>query len=253
MIATLSPKPKVFYPVRDGKPMAETDFHAIEMAALCFALQDFFASDGNVYAAMNNFGYYVEGKPKKCFSPDVYVVKGVSNEKRDCYQVWAEGGRVPTVVFEFTSRSSKKADLGRKKDLCEQLGVAEYFLFDPKGEYLSPVLRGFQLKQGKYAEVVPDQNGDLFSSELQLILSARTPGMLRMIDPRTGKPLLRQREQRDALKKAESATRREAVARRAAEIACHHEWVARNRDRPPKPKSHARRTLAAPPKPKSRG
>ncbi len=125
------PKAEVFYPERDDEPLGETDAHALETSNLFSTLLMFFRKNTQVYVAMDNFLYYEEGNPKACISPDVYVVKGVSNARRDTYKVWDEQDCVPAVVFEFTSKSSRFLDLGKKKDICEKLHVAEYFLFDP--------------------------------------------------------------------------------------------------------------------------
>ena len=211
MIATLKPelkKPDVFYPERDEEPLGETDFHAHETIGLFQALNSFFKAEPDVYVATDNFIYYVEGKPSAVISPDVYVVKGVEKKRRRIYQLWKEDGHVPGVVFEITSSSSKKLDLGDKKTTCEMLGVREYFLFDPLGEYLKPVLRGFRLQQGHYLEIAPSAGGELFSEELQLNFSSQTPGYLRVINPRTGKVLPRYEEMDAKLNAAEAEVER---------------------------------------------
>ena len=48
---------------------------------------------------------------------------------RRIYKLWEEG-RAPQVIFEVTSRSTRREDLRSKHDLYERLGVSEYFLFD---------------------------------------------------------------------------------------------------------------------------
>ena len=45
--------------------------------------------------------------------------------------------------------------------------VAEYFLFDPRGEYLSPALQGYRLIEGQYVPIEP-VSGRLPSVELGL-------------------------------------------------------------------------------------
>src|SRR5882724_1186737 len=138
MLATVHRKERIVYPVRDEEPLGETDLHAQETIALFNVLKLHFTAAGDVYVAADNFVYFVEGKPKICVSPDVYVVFGVEKKLRDCYMVWEEGGHVPNVVFEVTSRSSRAYDLGKKRSRCRRFGVQEYFLFDPKQEYLHP-------------------------------------------------------------------------------------------------------------------
>ena len=57
-----------------------------------------------------------------------------------------------------------------KKKLYERLGVEEYFLFDPFGEYLRPRLQGFRLEDGRYQPLVQRVDGALESRTTGLIL-----------------------------------------------------------------------------------
>lgn len=211
MLETLVPTKPVVYPVRDGKPLAETDFHAIEISALRELLELYYEQQAGVYVAMNNFVYYEEGNNKKCFAPDVYVVFGVKKMKRDCFKKWEEGGRLPNVVFEMTSRSTRSEDIGKKMLLCESLEIPEYFMFDPKNEYLSPSLQGYRLLDGKYARIEPDSQGRLSSAVLGLDFFVRRPGELGVAEHVSGRILLRAAEYK-------MIAQREAEARKAAEV-----------------------------------
>lgn len=103
-------------------------------------------------------------------SPDCYVVFGVGNELRDLYKVWEEGWQTPAVVIEITSKSTQKEDMNKKFRRYEQdLHVPEYFLFDPTGDYLNPILQGFRLQNGQYVRI-PFQNDRLYSEQLKLEL-----------------------------------------------------------------------------------
>ncbi len=195
------------YPVSDGKPMGETDKH-IDLIIYCKeALKIHFADRPDVYIAGNNFLYFEEGNPKKCVSPDTYVVFGVAMRQRDCYMAWKEGGRLPAVVFEFTSKKTRQEDVHKKRPLYEQvLRVPEYFLFDPTGDYLRPRLQGFRLVQGSYVPIL--MLDDRLRSE-QLNLDLVQDGEdLRFYDPQNQAWLLSPQEQ---------AQRADAEARRAAE------------------------------------
>ena len=73
-------------------------------------------------------------------------------------------------------------------------------------------------------EIAADKDGNIFSEELKLTFSSRTPGWLRVIDPRTGKVVPRYEEMDTALdsqtaarRAAENAAAKETAARRAAE------------------------------------
>ena len=180
---------EIFYPSEDGKPVAETGVHYEYSVYFHNALNYLYINDSDVYVAANNLVYYVEGDPKKCFSPDVYVVMGVPKGVRDNYLIWKEKGRVPNVVFEFTSKSTKHKDTVTKRELYRNLGVQEYFLYDPKGEYLNPRLIGLRLVNGRYQRI-PLKNGRMFSQQLALELVLDEQG-LRLYNPSTKEFLLR--------------------------------------------------------------
>ena len=142
-----------------------------------------------MYVSGNNFIYYEEGAPKKCVSPDCYVVFGVPNHRRDSFMSWREGGKLPSVVFEFTSAKTAGDDTNIKRPLYENvLRVNEYFLFDPTGDYLTPRMQGFRLIDGRY-QVIPLENGRMHSEQLGLDLIQQGETM-RFFDPRRGVFLL---------------------------------------------------------------
>src|SRR5690242_8713151 len=136
------PRP-VYYPTSDGKPMAETRLHQDLIIYCLEALRYRYKDRPDVEIAGNNFIYFEQGNPKARVSPDCYVVFGVEKRLRDSYMVWREGGKLPSVVFEITSRKTQKEDVQKKRPLYEQaLKVPEYFQFDPTGDYLKPPLQG---------------------------------------------------------------------------------------------------------------
>jgi Uma2 family endonuclease len=68
------------------------------------------------------------------------------------------------------------------------LGIEEYFVHDPYGECLDPVLQGFRLVNGHYQPIQPEADGSLHSRTTDLLL--RTEGQrLRLVDAGTGEPL----------------------------------------------------------------
>jgi Uma2 family endonuclease len=162
--------------------MAETDKHRRLMMYVIDALTVYFDKRPDVYVAGNNFLFWEEGNPKARISPDVYVVFGPSPDARDSYMSWKEGGRLPDVVFEFTSRKTQREDTDTKLPLYEHvLQTPEYFLFDPTGDYLRPRLQGYRLVKGHYArlEMVDDR---LHSERLGLDL-VQEGERLRLWDP----------------------------------------------------------------------
>lgn len=215
------PPAEVAYPESDGRPMAETDVHIQVLLDLRTMLAIHFASAPDVYVAGNNFLYYAEGDPTQVVSPDLYLVRGLAHAKelRRIYKLWEEG-RAPDWVLEATSLSTRYQDRGAKKGLYEALGVREYVLYDPLGEYLDPPLQGYELVQGRYVPLAATAEGGLRSRVLGLELR-REDGRLRLWDPRSDRYLLTPMEEAAGRQQAEArAAEAEAeVARLRAEIA----------------------------------
>ncbi len=220
MTTTLAPEQdEDFYPTGDGKPMAETDLHREQMNYLIFALASHFRNAPDVYVSGNNFLYYEQGNPRAVVSPDGYVVFGVPNHPRDTYMLWLEGGITPAVVFEVTSKKTKREDTRTKRPLYEAvLRVPEYFQFDPTGDYLRPRLQGLRLVDGQY-QAIPLVDGGMHSEQLglDLVQEGRT---LRLFDPIYGVSLLspqetRQQAERETSRADRQTQRAEQEAQRA--------------------------------------
>lgn len=214
-------EPEFEYPESDGRPMAESDVHLAVMMHLVQGLRDHYSEDPEVYVAGNLLLYYEEGK-RVSVAPDVFVVRGVPKGERDTYLLWREG-RGPCFVLEVTSKSTRDEDLSTKKAVYGKLGVEEYFLFDPRGEYLKPRFQGFHLSGGAYRPVPLTADGSLVSRTLGVAF--RPEGRsLAMTDVATGRRLLgfadwkaRAQEAEQRAADAEERATEEAAARRAAE------------------------------------
>jgi Uma2 family endonuclease len=197
-------EPEIEYPESDGKPMAESDVHLEVMLALIPGLRDHFSQTPDVYVAGNMLLYYEEGK-RSSVAPDVFVVRGVPKYKRKTYLLWREG-KAPCFVLEITSKSTRDEDLLKKKSVYAHLGVEEYFLFDPCGEYLRPQLQGFRLSGGKYRPVVPAKDGSLVSQTLSVRFLPDGEA-LRPVDVATGRQLLSFQDLKARLQKVEDSRR----------------------------------------------
>ena len=216
---------QIVYPETDGKPMGETDVHIDALIYLREALKDYFREAPQVYVAGNMLFYYEEGDPAACVAPDVFVVQGVAKHERRIYKLWEEG-QPPAVVFEITSRSTRLEDLGTKRALYAMLGVMEYFLYDPLGEYLRPPLQGYRLQEGEYQRIQPAGQETLASQVLGLELRLED-GRLRVVHPTTYERLLTPAEAQMARRAAEERASQEAAARQAAEEHLAQEAAAR--------------------------
>jgi Uma2 family endonuclease len=202
---------EIEYPTSDGQPMAETTLHRVVMSDMIEGLERRYAGVADVWVGGNLLLYYRKGDPKKSVSPDVLLTRGIGKRYRDTYLLWEE--KTPTLIFEITSRSTRRQDKGPKKDLYERLGVAELVYFDPYGEYLRPRLQGHRLEEGRYQPIAPNGDGSL--DLLTTGLTVRPEGeRLRLVDKATGEPLLWNDELDTALQAAEerAATAEERAA-----------------------------------------
>ena len=205
----------VHYPDSDGLPMADNDRQRKAMTNLIHALETRYAGEPDVYVSGNLFLYYREGDPGARVAPDVLVAFGVGKGERRSYRTWEEG-RVPVLAFEIASQEGWQELLDKKKDLYERIGVEEYVVFDPDGEFIQPRLQGFRLKKGRYRPIPLEPGGSLVSRATGLrILPEGTN--LRLVDVATGERYPWAEEEREARKRAEQQAARETAARRAAE------------------------------------
>ncbi len=213
------------YPSGDGEPMAENDWqlHAIldAVGVLCHHFRD----RPDVYVSGDLFIYYEEGNPKARVAPDVFVVFGVPKHFRQVYKLWEEGP-VPAFVMEVASRGTWREDEKRKAKLYEQLGVKEYWQYDPTGDYLGLRLKGRRLVGDKYEPqpVVDSLDGTVFLRSETLGLDFRVKGEERyFFDPAAGRRLPNwiglEAERRDAETRAETAETRAETAETRAETA----------------------------------
>lgn len=209
---------EIEYPDSDGQPMAESTLHRRVMSDLIEALERRFEADPGVWVGGNLLLYYVEGNPRFSVSPDVLLAP-VAKWDRPIYKLWEEG-QPPRFVIEVTSSTTRQEDLGKKKDLYQRLGVEEYILFDPLGDYLEPRLQGHRLQAGRYVQIPLQPDGSLLSRVTGLILQPEGTN-LRLIDAETGERLLWIAELRAAGRAAEERTQalEEEVARLRAELA----------------------------------
>jgi Uma2 family endonuclease len=213
-MATLTRTRAVTYPSSDGKPMAETDYHVALIVQSLSLLQDYYSDRDDVYIAGNNFVYYEEGNPKQRLSPDTYLVFGVQRGLRDSYKVWEEG-QFPDLVIEYTSKKTRKEDMTKKFAIYRDVWrVKEYFLFDPRADYLKASPTGYRLMGDEFVPIERVQ-GRLESQVLGFTLE-RDRNELLFRDARTGERI-RDRDQQK-LQIAESE-RREAERLRAVEAA----------------------------------
>lgn len=152
------------YPSTDGEPVAETFVHFYAMLITLEVLRQYLTGQ-RATVLSNQFLYYAQGFPRLRLAPDVMVIFDVEPGGRDNYKIWEEG-QVPVVIFEMTSEGTQEQDQSFKKTLYEQLEVQEYWLFDPKGDWIPEKLRGYRLQDQGYVPIA-----DNISQPLKLRLA----------------------------------------------------------------------------------
>lgn len=170
------------YPSSDGEPVAETFVHLYAMLITLEVLRQYLAGQQATVLG-NQFLYYAQGYPKLRVAPDVMVIFEVEPGGRDNYKIWEEG-QAPAVIFEMTSKGTQEQDQSFKKTLYAQLEVQEYWLFDPKGEWIVEKLRGYYLQGEDYIPLADSISHQL---SLRLVVEGNLIGFYRLD---TGEKLL---------------------------------------------------------------
>ena len=206
--------PEIIYPSSDGQPLAETQQHALAIL-MTLGLFRLYLQEQPAVVFANQFMYYIEGNPKARVAPDVMVVFDIEQRLYDNYKIW-ESQQAPAIIFEMTSASTKDIDQTFKKTLYEQLGVTEYWLFDPYGEWIAEQLIGFRLnEEGAYKPI-----RDNCSEVLQLKL-APDQYLIQFYRLDNGEKLLTpeelQREMMSANQRAEAANQQLAQEKARAD------------------------------------
>lgn len=205
----------IVYPESDDEPVGETDDHRELRFELIFVLKNLLR-ETTAYVAGNLFVYYEEGEPASEVAPDVFVIFGVPQQNRRTYKTWEHEGKTPDMVIELTSSKTRYVDLGEKRVRYAELGVQEYYLFDPHGDYLNPRLRGYQLVDG---ELIPMPGNRVISKLINVKLRV-IDNTLRLCNIMNGVPFPTPEELEDA-RQQEADARQQAeseVARLQAEL-----------------------------------
>ena len=216
--ALYRPVPPVGYddeghPESDSRPSDSTTHFDIRTYAAS-ALRIHYATRPGFFAASNMGLLFERGNPAAVMAPALLVSFDAGDRRRSSYKLWQEP--VPDLVLELLSPKTWRRDIDAKPGLYEDLGVREFWLFDPIGK-MPRAVNGLRLDAGgTYAPVPALPDGGCRSAVLGLDLVARGEGF-RFRDPATGELLLDHEETAAARRAAETARRAAETARRAAE------------------------------------
>ena len=212
------------YPCSDGDRISESQYQYFAIFDTIAALKTMFADRPDVVVAGNLFVYYREGDPGSRVAPDILVMFGASGKHyRHSWQVWREGGVVPSFVLEVASESTWRTDAGPKRDIYAAMGVTEYWRHDPEPlrNFLPSALIGERLEGGEYRpmSVYTDGAGTLrgHSEVLGLDICVRDSFDLRLYDPVAEQWLLSPDEKETALREQSSELREKAAELREAQ------------------------------------
>ena len=176
---------------------------------------NFFSNGTNICYDPNNLNVRVQ--------PDYYVAFGVDEDsirRRRLYLPW-EVGKPPDFALELASDTTYRNDLRRKPGIYAQIGITEYWRFDPTGGQLyGEPLHGGTLVNGAYQpiQLTTEPDGVLkgYSAVLEISLCwIEDRNWLRFYDPATGSYLTTLPELRAALQAERTALERERAAREA--------------------------------------
>ena len=174
----------------------------IPQSYMQWALTNWYDGDPMTLIASGMFIYYNTDDGPARVGPDVYVIPGVSSSPlRRSYFMWAEE-RTPVFALEVVSVSNYRRDTGFKRELYQDWGVQEYWLYDPNSDrarpLLTPPLQGFALAGGRYEAIAVEYDADSgmyrgSSSVLGLELRGNRE-WFRFVNPATGEALPDPRE-----------------------------------------------------------
>lgn len=163
--ATNSATSEIIYPSSDGEPLAETQQHVLAIL-MALGLLRLYLQEQQAVVFADQFLYYIEGNPRARVAPDVMVVFDIEKRLYANYKIW-EGQQTPSIIFEVTSAGTRETDWNFKKTLYEQLGVTEYWLFDPYGEWIAEQLQGYRLNEDSVYKPIRDNCSEVLQLKLQ--------------------------------------------------------------------------------------
>ncbi|NCQ68179.1 MAG: Uma2 family endonuclease [Microcystis aeruginosa W13-15] len=233
-MTTLDILPEVTCPPTDlwsDEPPLESDLHLQQITILIGCLERLWQERNNYYASGNLTIYYNEEQLKKrdfC-GPDFFVVLDTEKHSRKSWVVWGEQGKYPNVIVEILSPSTANIDRNKKKNLYQNtFRTPNYFWFDPE----SLELQGFRLIAGQYQAIAANENGYLWSEQLELYLGI-FERKLRYFTP-TGELVLtaaeaelqeRQAKEQAILEKEQAILERERLAQKLRELGIDPETI----------------------------
>ena len=218
----------VFYPSSDGRPMSDNMWQG---KAITNADGDLESAHPKALVAADILVYPEKGNSRNKIAPDVLVALGIGTHKRSSYFVWEEG-KPPDWVLEVASPGTEAEDRGTKRRKYAEMGVPEYWLFDPKGDVYppgTPRLQGLKLVDGEYRPLksrLVDGKRMIRSEVLGLDVRVEDE-LLRFRDVATGKDIRHRGEIEADEERAHAATEHAQAATERAQAQARQEAAQR--------------------------
>ena len=208
--------PTIEYPDSDGELLADNKFQAIAVVDSFSALEIYFAERAEVYIGINQLLYYVLNDSSASIAPDVFAVIGAhGSHPRRSWIISREGGIAPAFVLKVASESTWRHDATAKRDIYAEIGIDEYWRFDPEGAYFPVPLIGERLVNGEYEPISVDTDADGIlrghSDALGLDICVRGELELRFYEPVSAEWLRSHQESEDRIRQLEAQMRRHGI------------------------------------------
>ena len=171
-MTALDTQTKITYPpggLYSDEPPLESDLHLRQIILLLTCL-DWLWQDRHDYFASGNLTIYYSERRQKTEDfrgPDFFVVLDTEKRSRKSWVVWEEDYKYPNLILEILSDSTAHIDRNVKKNIYQNtFQTPEYFWFDPE----TLEFQGFNLIEGEYQPLEPNESGWLWSQQLGLYL-----------------------------------------------------------------------------------
>ena len=185
--------PDKAYPATPTVP--ESGPHSLARYFIYYSLRFRYAGRDDCWVGEDRNIYYRQGDNSAVVPPDVFVTFGVDArtlERAVSYRVW-EAGAPPAFVLEIISPKTYTADLEEKPSKYLEMGVSEYWRFDPSDELIYPALQGDRRIGDTWQpiKISAEEGGRLTGHSHALDLTLHVDrSRLRFRDPHTGTWLL---------------------------------------------------------------
>lgn len=204
--------PEEYIIEEDLKEMGETNPHTNLIFYLKEVLKWYFHLQGWLVVSEMNVYHPLIRNSQHYIVPDVTLVKiALPFDEEQALSSWDAERMAPQVVFEIASKGTWPFDV-RERDsdkpaIYGRIGVREYFSYDPHQPQVWTRARGIRLcgwryENGQPLEIQRDEQGRLWSEELQCYL-VPDGYFLRLVDSKGNRQLTEQEAENLARQQAE--------------------------------------------------